>query len=48
MLVFHCHHGRGARRAAQHYIELGFSNVFNLEGGIDAWSLQVDPNLPRY
>jgi rhodanese-related sulfurtransferase len=26
----------------------GFTRVANLRGGIDAWSLEVDPTLPRY
>jgi rhodanese-related sulfurtransferase len=28
--------------------EQGFTDVWNLEGGIEAWSLQVDPSVPRY
>lgn len=47
-LVFHCHHGMRSRNAAQSYAERGFTNVYNLEGGIDAWSQEVDPNVPRY
>ena len=26
----------------------GFANVYNLEGGIEAWSDQIDPNVPKY
>ncbi|HIO22205.1 MAG TPA: rhodanese, partial [Nitrospirales bacterium] len=29
-------------------VQQGFSNVKNLEGGIDAWSVLVDPSVPRY
>ena len=47
-LVFHCHHGSRSQQAAQHFIGLGFKNVFNLTGGIDAWSAEVDNNIPRY
>jgi len=47
-IIFHCHHGMRSRNAAQRYAEEGFTNVYNLEGGIDAWSLEVDPNVARY
>lgn len=47
-LVFYCHHGVRSQQAAQRFVDEGFTNVFNLSGGIDAWSKQVDPNLPRY
>jgi len=48
VLVFHCHHGQRSAAAAQHYLGLGFKNVFNLEGGIAAWSRDVDPSVPGY
>jgi monothiol glutaredoxin len=47
-LVFQCHHGMRSRAAAERYLGLGFRRVYNLEGGIDAWSQQVDPTVPRY
>jgi monothiol glutaredoxin len=47
-LVFHCHHGQRSQAAAEHFASLGFTNLHNLEGGIDAWSQQIDPSLPRY
>jgi len=47
-LVFHCHHGPRSQRAAEHFVSQGFRNVYNLTGGIDAWSLDVDPDVPRY
>jgi monothiol glutaredoxin len=47
-LVFYCHHGIRSQQAAQRFVDEGFTNVFNLSGGIDAWSQQVEPNLPRY
>ncbi len=47
-LVFHCHHGGRSRAAAEHFASLGFRNVWNLEGGIDAWSREVAPTVPRY
>ena len=47
-IVFHCHHGGRSQAAAEHFAALGFSNVHNLAGGIDAWSRDVDPSVPRY
>jgi monothiol glutaredoxin len=47
-IVFYCHHGMRSRSAAERYLAQGFKRVFNLEGGIDAWSKQVDPSVPRY
>lgn len=48
MLVFHCHHGGRSQAAAEHFRGRGFTNVHNLSGGIDAWSRDVDPSVPRY
>jgi monothiol glutaredoxin len=47
-LVFHCHHGGRSQAAAEHFVGLGFTNVFNVVGGIDAWSQEIDPEVPRY
>lgn len=47
-VAFHCHHGGRSRAAAEHFIKEGFTNVYNLAGGIDAWSKDVDPKIPRY
>jgi monothiol glutaredoxin len=47
-LAFHCHHGGRSRAAAEHFLKLGFKHVYNLTGGIDAWSRDVDPKVPRY
>jgi len=47
-LVFHCHHGGRSQAAAQEFAGLGFTNVANLVGGIDAWSQEIDPSVPRY
>ncbi len=47
-LAFHCHHGGRSRAAAEHFLTLGFTNVYNLDGGIDAWSRDVDPSISRY
>ncbi len=47
-LVFHCHGGGRSQVVAERYRLRGFVNVHNLAGGIDAWSLHVDPAVPRY
>jgi monothiol glutaredoxin len=47
-LVFQCHHGGRSQAAAEHFVEQGFRNVYNLKGGIDAWSAEIDPSVPRY
>ena len=47
-IVVHCHHGGRSRRAAAMMMQAGFENVYNLAGGIDAWSLEIDSGVPRY
>lgn len=47
-LAFLCHHGNSSRQAAEHFRGLGFTHVYNVEGGIDAWSQRVDAGVPRY
>ena len=47
-LAFICHHGNSSRGAAEHFREHGFRDVYNVEGGIDAWSREIDPSVPRY
>jgi len=47
-VVVHCHHGGRSAQACQKLLELGFEEVENLDGGIEAWSLTVDGRVPRY
>ena len=47
-IVVYCHHGVRSFHACVFLQEKGFNNLFNLEGGIDAWSLQIDEKVPRY
>lgn len=47
-LAFLCHHGNSSRQAAEHFRGLGFTNVFNVEGGMDAWATEIDASVPRY
>ena len=47
-LVFQCHHGGRSQRAAEMFVARGFVEVYNLIGGIDAWSDRIDPSIPKY
>lgn len=47
-IVVYCHHGVRSRTGARILQEAGFSNVLSLSGGIEAWSEEVDPDVPRY
>jgi monothiol glutaredoxin len=47
-IVFQCHHGMRSQQAAEYFRREGFRNLYNLRGGIDAWSLFVDASVPRY
>lgn len=43
-----CHHGMRSLQVAHFLSQQGFTGVVNLQGGIDAWSREVDPSVPRY
>ena len=43
-----CHHGIRSAQVAMYLARMGFERISNLSGGIDAWSLEVDPSTPRY
>jgi molybdopterin/thiamine biosynthesis adenylyltransferase/rhodanese-related sulfurtransferase len=47
-IIVHCHHGIRSSKDVPLLLELGFSAVENLDVGIEAWSLTVDPSVPRY
>ena len=47
-LVCVCHHGVRSRHVAAWLERAGFDDVHNLAGGIDAWSAELDPAVPRY
>jgi rhodanese-related sulfurtransferase len=47
-IVCVCHHGMRSMQVAIFLERQGFSSVFNLTGGIDAWSNDVEPNTARY
>ena len=43
-----CHHGMRSQQVANYLTQSGFTEVVNLQGGIDAWSQQLDPSVPKY
>ena len=47
-VVVYCHHGVRSRSGARQLAEAGFDRVWSLAGGIDRWSLEVDPKVSRY
>ncbi|MBX9735371.1 MAG: hypothetical protein K2X32_00460 [Phycisphaerales bacterium] len=47
-IIVQCHHGARSLRAAAALRALGFSDVKSLAGGIELWSLTIDPTVPRY
>jgi len=47
-IVVLCHHGIRSAQATAYLQNLGFKKVKNLSGGIDRWTNQIDPTLPRY
>ena len=47
-IVAYCHHGMRSADAAGFLLQQGYTSVKNLVGGIDAWSVQIDPTVPRY
>lgn len=47
-VIINCHHGGRSMQAVNFLRQQGFGNVTNLEGGIDRWSLEIDPSIARY
>lgn len=47
-VVVYCHHGVRSARAVHLLSLAGFQKIYNLSGGINRWSLEVNPHLPRY
>jgi molybdopterin/thiamine biosynthesis adenylyltransferase/rhodanese-related sulfurtransferase len=48
ILVMQCHSGGRSEQGARVLLQAGFAKVYNLEGGIEAWSRDVDRTVPRY
>lgn len=47
-LIVYCHHGRRSFSVTEFLRKQGFSSVMSMAGGIDRWSIEVDPSVPRY
>ena len=47
-LAFLCHHGGRSQQAAEHFRQLGFREVYNISGGIEAWANDVDAGVAKY
>lgn len=47
-IVCICHHGVRSLQVAHYLARQGYSPLFNLTGGIDAWAREVDPACPTY
>ena len=47
-VVVYCHHGIRSANAIAQLRAIGFMNLHNLSGGIDRWTTEIDPRLPRY
>jgi rhodanese-related sulfurtransferase len=47
-IVIYCHHGMRSLQATQYLRAKGFDRTFSLAGGIDAWSVEIASDVPRY
>jgi rhodanese-related sulfurtransferase len=47
-IIMICHHEVRSQHAAQTLEQSGFTDISNLQGGIDAWSVLCDTSVPRY
>ena len=47
-LIVYCHHGVRSLNVANWLREQGVSDCLSMAGGIDRWSLEIDPSVPRY
>jgi len=47
-VIVHCHHGGRSLRVAMWLRQQGFPKAQSMAGGIEQWSLQIDPTVPRY
>jgi rhodanese-related sulfurtransferase len=47
-IVVHCHHGGRSLKVAHWLRGQGYANAQSMAGGIDRWSMEIDPTIPRY
>jgi len=43
-----CHHGIRSIQVARYFLNIGFTNIINLKGGLDAWAKDIDPSMNTY
>ncbi|MFC5049397.1 rhodanese-like domain-containing protein [Rubritalea spongiae] len=46
--IIYCHHGVRSLNAVFYLRAQGFTHTYSMRGGIDLWSLEIDPSIPRY
>lgn len=47
-IVVYCHHGVRSLNVARYLEHVGFEEIYNLDGGIDAYAQEIEPTMPRY
>lgn len=47
-IIVYCHHGARSFQVCSYLVQNGFSDVANLDGGINAWAEEVDNSVPQY
>jgi rhodanese-related sulfurtransferase len=47
-VIVYCHHGMRSLQATNFLRQLGHARVWSMRGGINAWSLEIDPKVPQY
>lgn len=47
-IVVYCHHGIRSLNVARYLEHVGFEELYNLSGGIDAWAKTIDPHMAQY
>ena len=47
-IAVYCHHGMRSMQVANFLLSKGFKSIVNLQGGIDAWSREIDSSIERY
>lgn len=47
-IIVYCHHGMRSMQVTSWLLQEGFTNVKSMQGGIDAWSCEIDNSKPRY
>jgi rhodanese-related sulfurtransferase len=47
-ILLYCHHGMRSLRATEYLRSVGYTRARSIAGGIDKWSREIDPTIPRY